>query len=314
MKKFLLSLSLILMGVAAFAQVPCPTSARRNNGNGNARCNPFGGTGGTLTLTYGNQPPANLQLFQIVGSTGQISTIVEESKIVTQKPNGDYEIEFCFETDNAGPLVGAQYQFYIDVFPFGTREAEQLVLCTQATLPVILGNFNAINKSGKVSLSWETYQEVENDGFEIQRRVATGKYITVAFVDSKVIGGTGSGTTYSFDDNAPLAKGVTYYRLRQVDLNGQAAFSEVKALRGVGSSIVVSVYPNPSRGTTNVAIPEGTGTMDVTLDDFAGRSVQRWNGLNVRNLQLTNLKPGMYLLRITIRETGEQITERVTVQ
>ncbi len=181
-------------------------------------------------------------------------------------------------------------------------------------LPVVLANFKAINKNGKASLSWETLQEVENDGFEIQRRTGNGRYETVAFVDSKVAGGTGSGTSYSFDDNAVLGKAVTYYRLRQIDLNGKSEFSEVKALRGAGGKIIVSVYPNPSLGTTNIVIPEGAGKMDVSLDDFTGKSVKRWSGLNVRNLQITNLKPGMYLLRITIQETGEQISERITVQ
>lgn len=182
------------------------------------------------------------------------------------------------------------------------------------TLPVSLKNFNAVQRSGKALLTWETAQENNNDGFEVQRRIGNGKYETIGFVDSKAPGGTGSAYAYSFDDNSSLAKGVTYYRLRQVDLDSKANYSEVRAIRTGGGKILIAVYPNPSRGTTNVAIPEGTGTMDVTLDDFAGKSVQRWSGLNVRNLQLNNLKPGMYLLRITIRETGEQITERIAVQ
>lgn len=309
MKKFLLSSALVMLVVAAFGQT-CPSNAKRNNGNA---CT-GGGTGGGIEVEFLTNPPDNLQILAILSSQG-VATVIEATRVESARA-GKWYIDWCFETDNVGPVSqgGVQYQFYLDVAPFNEYNGETIVLCTQASLPVILGNFNAVNKSGKVSLTWETFQEVENAGFEVQRRVGAGKYETVAFIASKVIGGTGSGTAYSFDDNAPLTKGVTYYRLRQVDLNGQAAFSEVKALRGLGSPIVVSVYPNPSRGTTNVAIPEGTGTMDVTLDDFAGRSVQRWNGLNVRNLQLTNLKPGMYLLRITIRETGEQITERIAVQ
>jgi hypothetical protein len=111
-----------------------------------------------------------------------------------------------------------------------------------------------------------------------------------------------------------LSKGVSYYRLRQVDYDGRVAFSEVKAIRTGNGSIVLSVYPNPSRGTTNVAIPAGVGSVDVSVDDFTGKSVQRFSGLNTQNLQLTNLKPGMYMLRVSIRATGETITERIAVQ
>lgn len=222
-----------------------------------------------------------------------------------------------------GLTSGTQYRVLYDFSVAGTCNQNgtkyildefKVITTVGGPLPVVLGNFNAQNKNGKVSLTWETFQEVENDGFEIQRRAGNGRYETVAFVDSKVAGGTGSGASYSFDDNAILGKAVTYYRLRQIDLNGKSEFSEVKALRGAGGKIIVSVYPNPSLGTTNIVIPEGAGKMDVSLDDFTGKSVQRWSGLNVRNLQITNLKPGMYLLRITIQETGEQISERITVQ
>lgn len=182
------------------------------------------------------------------------------------------------------------------------------------TLPVSLKNFNAVQRSGKALLTWETAQEINNDGFDVQRRIGNGKYETIGFVDSKAPGGTGSAYMYSFDDNSTLAKGVSYYRLRQVDLDGQANYSEVKALRAGNSQLVISIYPNPNRGTANVAIPESAGKMDVSLDDYTGKSIQRWNGINVRNLQINNMKPGIYMLRINLRETGEIITERIVVQ
>ncbi len=181
-------------------------------------------------------------------------------------------------------------------------------------LPVTLVNFNATQRSNKVSLSWETALELNNDGFEIERRIGNGKYEKIAFVDSKAPGGNGTAYSYSFEDNTTLPKGVSYYRLRQVDFDGHATYSEIRAVRTGNGSIIIAVYPNPSRGTTNVAIPDGVGTVDISLNDFTGKSVQRWNGLNTRSLQLNNLKPGMYMLRISIRETGETITERISVQ
>jgi hypothetical protein len=189
-----------------------------------------------------------------------------------------------------------------------------LIPGTNASLPVTLINFNAAQKSNKVSLSWETTFEQNNKGFEVERRIGNGTYEQIAFVPSKEIAGNGGGNSYSFEDNTVLSKGVSYYRLRQVDYDGRVAFSEVKAIRTGNGSIVLSVYPNPSRGTTNVAIPAGVGSVDVSVDDFTGKSVQRFSGLTTQNLQLTNLKPGMYMLRLSIRATGETITERIAVQ
>ncbi|RXK62477.1 T9SS type A sorting domain-containing protein [Lacibacter luteus] len=181
-------------------------------------------------------------------------------------------------------------------------------------LPVTLTGFEAAQKSGKVTLTWNTLMELNNDGFEIERRIGTGSYQKIAFVDSKAPGGNGAAYSYSFDDNTALPKGVTYYRLKQIDLDGNASYSEIRAVRSANGTLLLSVYPNPSRGTTNVAIPAGTGMVDVTLTDFTGKSLQQWTGVNTSNLQLTNLKPGMYTLRVSVRATGETITERIAVQ
>ena len=168
--------------------------------------------------------------------------------------------------------------------------------------------------NGLIQLDWNTIQELNNDGFEIERRIGGGSYQKIAFVDSKAPGGNGAEFSYSFEDNTVLPKGVSYYRLRQVDFDGRATYSEIKAVRTGNGTIILSVYPNPSRGTTNVALPAGVGTYDVSVDDFTGKSVQRFSGLTSNNLQLNNLKPGMYMLRVSIRATGETITERIAVQ
>lgn len=317
MKKFLLSSVLMMLVVGAFAQVSCPIGAKRNNGNGNKRCDPYGGTGGTITLTFVTVPNPNLQIYQIVNnSNGAISTVVEASKVTTQLQNGSYEVEWCFETDNVGAFAmgDVQFQLYIDVAPFGEYNGEGPTNCTQGTLPVTLVGFEANQRSNKVNLSWNTLFEVSNDGFEIERRIGNGAYQKIAFVDSKAPGGNGDAFSYSYEDATNLPKGVTYYRLRQVDFDGRATYSEIKAVRTGNGTIILSVYPNPSRGTTNVALPSGVGTYDVSVDDFTGKSVQRFSGLTSSNLQLNNLKPGMYMLRVSIRATGETITERIAVQ
>lgn len=184
-----------------------------------------------------------------------------------------------------------------------------------ASLPVVLKNFSATQRNSKAVLTWETEIETNNTGFEIQRRLAgKSQYETVAFVDSKAPGGNGNNYSYSFNDGTTLPKGVTYYRLRQVDLDGKSTYSEIKSVRTGNGNLTISVYPNPSRGTVNVAIPESSSKMDVSLDDYTGKSIQRWSGISARNLQLNNLKPGVYMLRINFRETGDNIIERIIVQ
>lgn len=301
----------------AFAQTPCPTNAKRNNGN-DCKNLPAGtvATGGGIEVEFPSVPNAQLQIALII-QNGLTATVVESTKTTVTRAGSTF-VSWCFETDNIGPVSqgSLQYQFYIDANNNFQQDlpGESSFLCSQATLPATLANFDAAQKSGKVTLSWNTILELNNDGFEIERRIGNGTYQKIAFVDSKAPGGNGTAYSYSFDDNTALPKGVTYYRLKQIDFDGRATYSDIKAVRSANGTLLLSVYPNPSRGTSNVAIPAGIGAVDVTLTDFTGKSLQQWNGLNTTNLQLSNLKPGMYTLRVSVRATGETITERIAVQ
>jgi hypothetical protein len=309
MKKFLLSSVLMLIGAATFAQTnQCPISFKRNNGNG-------GGFAGNITFTFASA----------VSSQLYVSTILElgtsNTAVIAGTPDfkkGNTEVTYGFQTNNLGPAGNLQVNYFIDLDNDQVQDPGEpgytCNLTPQGPLPVTLLNFNAAQKSNKVSLTWETALELNNDGFEVERKIGSGQYENIAFVDSKAVGGNGGANSYSFDDNAALGKGVTYYRLRQVDFDGHSTYSEIRAVRTGNGSIAITVYPNPSRGTANVVIPDGVGTIDVSIDDFAGKSVQRFTGLNTRSLQLTNLKPGMYMLRVSVRATGETITERIAVQ
>lgn len=231
-------------------------------------------------------------------------------------------------------FVASQQSFDVDFPDFGTKRNNALVLVkvtslgttavtqnamsllanTCGPLPVSFASFNAAQRFGKAALSWATATESNNDGFEIERRIGNGQYQKIAFVDSKAPGGTGAAFTYSFEDPAQLTAGVTYYRLKQIDFDGRSSYSEVKAVRTVNGALVLSVYPNPSRGNATLVIPDGTGNVNVSVEDFAGRAVQHFNNVSARNVQLTNLKAGVYVVRVFVRATGETKTERLTVQ
>lgn len=264
------------------------------------------------TITY------NYQVFRDVNGNdlyeqGTDTLVFSDPTLRTLTPNQSITFGPFSYTGNSGATKDDKVFAVVNVVGFN---AVNQLLAQQScgTLPVKLKNFNASKKVGKVAVTWETEEELNNDGFEIQRRIGNGKYETIAFVDSKAPNGNGSNYTYSYDDAENLPNGVTYYRLRQIDFDGKSIYSDIKAVRSNSKAFVVSVYPNPSRGTTNVAIPEGVGTVDASLEDFTGKLIQRWNSLNTRNLQLTNLKPGIYMLRITVRETGDQVVERILVQ
>ena len=74
-----------------------------------------------------------------------------------------------------------------------------------------------------------------------------------------------------------------------------------------------TVYPNPSNnGKVNVVFGESDDKHDVVLVDMAGRLVKQWKAVR-NNIQINNLTPGIYHLRIVNSETGNQSIEKIVV-
>ena len=99
-----------------------------------------------------------------------------------------------------------------------------------------------------------------------------------------------------------------------MDIDANSKFSEIRAVRGEGQAGKIIVYPNPSfDGKARVVFDDINGSRDVSLTDISGRVIKQWTGVTNNNLEIDNLTPGYYSLRVIIRETGEQSIEKIIV-
>lgn len=120
-------------------------------------------------------------------------------------------------------------------------------------LPVELTSFSADMVSGKVNLKWTTATEINNAGFEIERKADNGDWRLVAYKEGK--GTTSEQTNYVYcDDVSKLNVKELAYRLKQIDLNGTYTYStEVKVNNLTPDKFVMSQnYPNPFNPTTTI--------------------------------------------------------------
>ncbi len=103
--------------------------------------------------------------------------------------------------------------------------------------------------------------------------------------------------------------------IRQVDIDQKSKFSEIRAVRGDGQNGKIIVYPNPAAagGKINVVFEDAEGTRDASLIDINGRLVKQWKNITNNNLQIENVTPGLYNLKVIVRETGEQTIEKIVV-
>lgn len=167
-------------------------------------------------------------------------------------------------------------------------------------LPVELLVFEATPAADDAALRWTTAQEHNNAQFEVERSVDGRQFERVGSVQGA--GNSTSARHYGFRDvQARRFGALLYYRLRQVDHDGTAAYLPVRVVRFGSAQSAVSVSPNPARSHCVLdlqAVP--AGKHDVQLHDLSGRALRRWTlaGAQKHRLELTGLPAGVYLIQI----------------
>jgi len=106
------------------------------------------------------------------------------------------------------------------------------------TLPVDLLSFDIDKEKEQVKLNWKVASEINNDGWNIQRSTNGFTWSTIGHVSGR--GDSNSEEDYTYIDRESNL-GLVFYRLEQVDLDGQKAYSEVKSIDMYKSKF--TVYP-----------------------------------------------------------------------
>jgi hypothetical protein len=197
----------------------------------------------------------------------------------------------------------------------GASQTNVIVSLQCAPLPVTFKSFTATRTSASnVALKWETSTEIDNRGFAIQRHLGDNNWEQITFINSLALDGNStSELSYVFND-MNLNRGISQYRIKQVDFNGAARYSEIRAVRGYGMNDDVIVYPIPSYdGRVNVVFDNVDGKRDVNLIDMTGRLLRQWKGITNNTLLVDNIRPGIYTLRIQNAQSGEVITRKIVV-
>jgi hypothetical protein len=197
--------------------------------------------------------------------------------------------------------LGTSYAFELTAantggtYATGTRFALQFA--PGAPLPVVLTDFTAQAQAGGVRLAWATASEVNSAYFAVERSPDGRAFAELGRVAAA---GTSIAThRYAYlDASAPA--GVVYYRLRQVDLDGPAHYSPVRAVTWAGGAagLALYLYPNPARPQATLA-GAGPGA-EVQVRDARGRLVLRTTAdtMGAASLALpAGWPPGVYVVR-----------------
>ncbi|MBN1634588.1 MAG: T9SS type A sorting domain-containing protein [Ignavibacteria bacterium] len=143
-----------------------------------------------------------------------------------------------------------------------------------APLPVALQSFTFNQVQRNVKLNWITGTELNNSGFNIERKTIDGIWAKIGFIQGK--GNSNEPVSYSYEDKN-LQTGKYKYRLKQIDYNGNFEYFELAGVVDVGIPAKYDLsqnYPNPFNPVTkiNFDIPE-SGLVTMKVYDMLGREV-----------------------------------------
>jgi len=185
---------------------------------------------------------------------------------------------------------GSQLQLAANDF-FGATAQDQMYVDDYSivdlnVVPVELTSFTASSSGSTVNLKWNTATELNNSGFEVQKKSANSEWTNIGFVAG--FGTTTEPKAYSFTDDK-IAAGNFTYRLKQIDFDGSYEYSnEINVL--VSAPIKYRLdqnYPNPFNPSTSIKY-------SVAQDGFVNISIFNLLGEKVATLVNSSILAGNY--------------------
>ena len=181
-------------------------------------------------------------------------------------------------------------------------------------LPVELTSFKAETVNENVVLKWNTATEMNNKGFEVERKIlSSSKWEIIGFVN-------GNGTltnlkSYKYTDDLKYQtiNGIVVYRLKQISFDGNSEYSDeikVKVDLTPKDFVLYQNYPNPFNPSTNIkyALPYESN-VDITIYNSLGERIKVFEqgikeaGNHDIVWQANNSASGIYFCTITARST-----------
>ncbi len=221
-----------------------------------------------------------------------------------EKPN--------YPVTNLINLELGNYVFRLSVTDeFGIVTSDDITVTVATTLPIGLSYFKGKNNGNVNQLSWATSYEENAAHFKILK--------STDGVNFSEIGSYPAGKgTYSFADSK-AARGLAYYRLKNVDNDGSFTLSDIISIANNSAVITLTRYPNPATDKLNIVLQSSvSGTLELSIHDMQGRTIKKmtinktdfsWYG----TIDLSTLSKGVHTIQVrkagSLKETSSFVKE-----
>ena len=195
-------------------------------------------------------------------------------------------------------------------------EVEDYRVFVDVVLPIQLLSFTARVEPGKkILLNWKTGQEINFNGFDIERSQDRSSWKKIGFVAST----NGQQiNNYSLLDPDPFP-GKSYYRLKLIYADGNFSYSEIRMIQLESTTTGLDIKPNPVRDHASIEFTLAKNeTVHIYVIDASGRNVlykQVSSTAGLNRVEIDNWKrfaPGMYVVQLI--SSSKKMSSKITVQ
>ncbi len=220
----------------------------------------------------------------------------------TLPPTGNFTVTSIRMVLTDGTEGGCGNDFAMDDIKFSA--------CPEGgALPVEFLGINAHQKGNGVSVEWSTSFEINTSHFDIEKSAdGNSNWNLVASVNAA--GNSSAVQNYSVYDAKPF-NGVNFYRIKEVDKDGNTKYSKTMRVTINSTNTGVSVLANPFHSSLSVSFSSATQqAVSARLIDITGKQImlEKWiisSGDSRQNFfNVGALQPGMYILNIS-NDKGE---------
>jgi hypothetical protein len=178
-------------------------------------------------------------------------------------------------------------------------------------LPIELTTFQGEATNTGNMITWTTVSETNNDHFELERGI--NAYTFEKIMDIEGAGNSTAALNYHYLD-ANHVPGINYYRLKQVDYNGEYSYSSIISIDNTGSeNTFIMAYPNPTTESF-VHLKFSDNIKAISIYNVIGEEVFHSSDLSSdTNMMVNILAKGIYILK-AVSADNKLISTKFTKQ
>lgn len=250
-----------------------------------------------------NDPAPSCQINDDVRNIGdvvvtQVSGASAENEVF-DPTDGNFRLHLPSNSGIGNATFDANYvEFSVDNFSEFWLHGSQ----NGTALPVGLLDFKAKDIGNNfIQLNWTTTDEVNSSHFDLFRRVGEkDSYELVHTQESSKSGNSVNDYEY-IDEISTNTSTNIYYKLRQVDLNGDENYSSVIVIqKKPDEDKVISLHPNPAQNNFSIGIENYIPKFHYQIYDLTGKIIVEGTTRSNENIEVKQLNSGSYMILVKL--------------